>query len=94
MTLIMITLVSVAAAEPSESKENPPEAVESVRPAPPMLPKSPEPGRMMPEVFSRVFITLLPKSIDEPVQSDTFLILKHMLLEPLKFRSNYVDIHA
>lgn len=27
-------------------------------------------------------------------ETDMFLILKHMLLEPLKFRSNYVDSHA
>lgn len=26
--------------------------------------------------------------------TDMFLLLKHMLLEPLKFRSNYVDSHA
>lgn len=69
------------------------EASEGTLPAPTPVPKSPEPVRLMLE--SKRHVSLLSLlSVTCNTDTDMFLLLKHMKLEPLKFRSNYVDSHA
>ncbi|PJN49235.1 hypothetical protein PAEVO_59440 [Paenibacillus sp. GM2FR] len=69
------------------------EASEGTLPSPTPVPKSPEPVRLMPE--SKRHVSLLSLHI-VTFRTDTgmFLLLKHMMLDPLKFRSNYVGSHA
>lgn len=69
------------------------EASEGTLPAPTPVPKSPEPVRLMLESKRHVSLLSL-HNVTCNTDTDMFLLLKHMLLEPLKFRSNYVDSHA
>lgn len=66
----------------------------SYRAAPVPIPTGPVPDRMMIAAPRKMY--LISKRMNEfSLQTaHIFLILKHMLLEPLKFRSNYVDGHA
>lgn len=69
------------------------EASEGTLPSPTPLPKSPEPVRLMLE--SKYHVSLLSlHNVTCRTDTDMFLLLKHMKLDPLKFRSNYVDSHA
>ncbi len=55
-------------------------------------PKCPDPIRMIPEAPRHIYLLSL-HNVSRSTETDMFLILKHMLLAPLKFRSNYVDSH-
>lgn len=41
-----------------------------------------------------VYLLSLHNVTSRTTDTDMFLLLKHMMLDPLKFRSNYVDSHA
>ncbi|KOP66073.1 hypothetical protein AMS62_13100 [Bacillus sp. FJAT-18019] len=69
------------------------EASEGILPASSPVPKSPEPVRLMLEAKHNVSL-LSSQNVTSCTDTDMFLLLKHMKLEPLKFRSNYVDHHA
>lgn len=69
------------------------EAPEGAYPAPAPVPKSPDPVRLMLELPRHESLLSL-NDVTCSTETDMFLILKHMMLEPLKFRSNYVDSHV
>ncbi|ANA79912.1 hypothetical protein PVOR_00265 [Paenibacillus vortex V453] len=69
------------------------EASEGNLPESTPVPKTPEPVRLKLEDKRHVSLLSL-NNVTCCTETDMFLILKHMLLEPLKFRSNYVDSHA
>lgn len=70
------------------------EASEGTLPSPTPVPKSPEPVRLMLESKRYVYLLSLHNVTSRTTDTDMFLLLKHMMLDPLKFRSNYVDSHA
>ncbi|WP_422658708.1 hypothetical protein ACK8P5_24110 [Paenibacillus sp. EC2-1] len=66
----------------------------SNRAAPAPIPTSPVPERTLTVAPRKVYLISTRMNFFSLKSAHIFLILKHMLLEPLKFRSNYVDSHA
>ena len=58
------------------------------------IPLSPLPERIMSAAPRQMYLISTRMNEFSLQTAHIFLILKHILLEPLKFRSNYVDGHA
>lgn len=66
----------------------------SNRATPAPIPTSPVPEWIMSAAPRRMYLISTRMNEFSLQTAHIFLILKHMLLEPLKFRSNYVDEYA
>lgn len=93
---MLISSVSLTGDDVSESAVPQQELAlsKAARTVPAPVPTTPLPERTAIETTKTVYLMSTRMNVFSQQTAHIFLILKHMLLEPLKFRSNYVNSHA